>query len=288
MRWRTIIGSATAMLALVPSCEGQAGTVDVGGARIHFETAGAGVPLVLIHGWANDLRTWEDQFSAFAGDFLVVRYDRRGFGRSTSVGDLTADPADLAELLDSLGITSAHVVGHSAGARVALAFALAFPGRVRGLVLYSSGPPAGFPVTEDAAAFANLPALARRVGLDSLGKLVMSMPAFHIPPDREDVRQHVAAMWTAYSGRDVLEDHRPSGKTPLAALDELARIRAPTLVVVGDADGAFFHQIADSLATRIPGARRATVHGGGHVVHMLAPARFNEVVVAFLRSLGPR
>lgn len=288
MRWRTVIASVTATFAIAALCEGQAGVVNVGDARIHFERAGTGTPLVLIHGWANDLRTWEDQFSAFARDFQVVRYDRRGFGRSTSVGDLTADPTDLAALLDTLGITSAHVVGHSAGARVALAFALAFPGRVRGLVLYSSGPPVGFPMTADAAAFVNLPALARRVGLDSLGRLVMSMPAFFIPPDRDEVRQRVAAMWSAYSGRDVLEDHRPTGTTPLATLDALARIRVPTLVIVGETDGAFFHQIADSLVARIPGARRATVQGGGHVVHMLAPARFNQVVVAFLRSAGPR
>jgi len=260
----------------------------VGDATIYYEVAGTGAPVVLIHGWANDLRAWDDQFLALAKSFRVIRYDRRGFGRSTAVGDLTADPVDLAALLDRLGVPSAHVVGHSAGARVAAAFALAFPERVRGLVLYSSGPPAGFPMTADAAAFASLPALARRVGLDSLGKLVLSMPAFHIPADRDDVRQRVGAIWGAYSGRDVLEDHVPSNRSPLAAMDQLGRIRAPTLILVGDADGAFFHQIADSLAARIPAARRATVQGGGHVVHMLAPARFNAVLDAFLRSVDHR
>jgi pimeloyl-ACP methyl ester carboxylesterase len=280
---------AVALGALLSSiaapCEGQGESVSVGDARIYFEVAGRDTPVVLIHGWANDLRAWDDQFAVLAKNFRVIRYDRRGFGRSTSVGDLTADPVDLAALLDTLGVSSAHVVGHSAGARVALAFALAFPDRVRGLVLYSSGPPQGFPITADAAAFASLPVVARRVGLDSLGKLVMSMPAFHIPPQRDDVRRRVGALWSAYSGRDVLEEHAPSGKTPLAALNQLGQIRAPTLIVVGDADGAFFHQIADSLAARIAGARRETIRGGGHVVHMLAPARFNAAVEAFLRSV---
>lgn len=267
-------------------CRAQEATLRLGDVRLHYEVAGAGAPVVLIHGLANDVRTWDDQVGPFAQSFRVIRYDRRGFGRSTGIPDLTADPSDLAMLLDSLGIAAAHVVGHSAGARVALAFAVWYPQRVRGLVLYSSGPPDGFPLREeDRLLFGRMPRIAREHGLDSLGRLIMSLPAFHVPAHRSDVRDRVAAMWAAYSGRDILETHPPSGRTPLGSMDELARVRAPTLVIAGDADGAMFLQISDSLAARIRGAERATVRGGGHVVHMLQPAAFNAAVIAFLRRV---
>jgi pimeloyl-ACP methyl ester carboxylesterase len=55
----------------------------VNGADLYFETAGSGEPVVLIHGWSFDTRCWDDQFSDFARHYLVLRYDMRGFGRSS-------------------------------------------------------------------------------------------------------------------------------------------------------------------------------------------------------------
>lgn len=287
IRLHLVVGAI--LLVWSTRCNAQTGSVAVGDSRIYHEVAGTGTSVVFIHGWANDARAWDDQFDVFAKAFRAIRYDRRGFGRSTAVPDLTADPMDLKVLLDSLGVSTAHLVGHSAGARLALAFALAFPERVRGLVLYSSGPPSGFAMSpEEAAGLASMPAIAGRHGLDSLGKFVMAMPAFHVPTERADVRRRIAAIWSAYSGRDLLEDYPLFGRTALASVDQLASVNAPTLIVVGDSDGALFHRIADTLAVRISGARRVTLPGGGHVVHMLQPARFNDAVVAFLAEVDHR
>ena len=74
----------------------------------------------------------------------VIRYDRRGFGESSGKPDFTADPADLKALLETLGHPRAHILGHSQGGGVALTFAVRYPEMVEGLILFGTGPPAGF------------------------------------------------------------------------------------------------------------------------------------------------
>lgn len=95
----------------------QSGTIDVGDARIYYEVGGQGQAVVFIHGWALNLREWDDKMSALAPRYRVVLYDRRGLGNSTGFGDVSADPGDLEELLDTFGITSAVLVGNRRGKR---------------------------------------------------------------------------------------------------------------------------------------------------------------------------
>ncbi len=112
---------------------------DVSGARLRYQLAGAGEPLILLHGFTLDLRMWDDQVEPFARHFRVVRYDLRGFGLS-SVPDgrpyVHAD--DLAALLDVLQVGRAHVMGLSLGGGIALDFACLHPDRLNRLVLVDS------------------------------------------------------------------------------------------------------------------------------------------------------
>src|SRR5262245_41870061 len=110
-----------------------------GDARLRLRDQGRGPAVVFIHAWTLDLDAWQPQATALADSFRVIRYDRRGFGLSEGVPGRAADARDLGRLLDHLGLESAMLVGASQGARVALAFALACPERVRALVL--DGPP---------------------------------------------------------------------------------------------------------------------------------------------------
>jgi pimeloyl-ACP methyl ester carboxylesterase len=116
----------------------------------------------------------------------------------------------------------------------------------------------------------------------------MAMPGFHVPSARTDLRRRVAMMWSAYSGRDLLENAPASSRTSLASIEQLAGVRAPTLILLGDTDAALFRRIADTLAVRIKGAERREVRGGGHLVHMLEPARFNSAVMPFLTKVDQR
>ena len=117
-----------------------------GGLRLHVREWGKtdGPPILFIHGWSHNLSVWDDQVPAFKTRYRVVRYDSRGFGRSTGFADESAEPHDLLVLLEALHVKRAYIVGHSRGGSVALRFAAAYPNRVAGLVLYGAFPE-GFP-----------------------------------------------------------------------------------------------------------------------------------------------
>ncbi len=125
------------------------------GARIYYETAGEGDPLMLIHGQETDawgegkgLSSWDSQFAAFSEQYQTIRFDIRGFGRSTladghPLDTFSWDPgadrttADAAALMDHLGIDSAHVVGVSLGSAVAAQLGVFYPEKIAKLILVS-------------------------------------------------------------------------------------------------------------------------------------------------------
>lgn len=266
----------------------RSGSVNVGDATINYEISGQGAPLVLIHGWAQDLRIWDQQVRAFSPRYRVVRYDRRGFGRSTGHADASADPDDLRILLDSLDLRSAAVLGLSAGSRAALNFAVAFPDRVSALVLYGQGPVAGFrPMPEGPDPVAMFRDVARTHGLDSLGRLIQAHPLAWMPPEQPQLQDSLRAAWARYEGRDLLDPQPPSGRVPEARIDQLAAIRVPTLIITADHEMPLFRQVADTLVRRIPGARLVEITNGGHGSHFAQPEQFNAAVLAFLAEALP-
>jgi len=112
--------------------------LDVPGARIAYEDQGNGPAVVFSHAALGDRRMWDPQVGPFSERFRVVRYDARGFGKTTSEGSPFARHEDLLRLLDETGIERPHLVGASLGGRVSIDFALAHPGRVASLVVVGS------------------------------------------------------------------------------------------------------------------------------------------------------
>src|SRR5688500_4113635 len=116
----------------------ETGMADVNGARIYYEVAGEGEPLVLVHAGIADSRMWDGQLTAFADRNRVIRHDMRGFGMSAMVDGPFSHHDDLRGLLDSLDVERAHLVGCSMGGGAVLDFALGYPQRVVNLVLVGS------------------------------------------------------------------------------------------------------------------------------------------------------
>ena len=263
----------------------RSGTLDVPGARINYVVVGSGPAVVLIHGWALSLREWDDQINALAPRYRVVAFDRRGYGRSTGFADPSADPGDIRALLDTLHIRSAVLVGHSAGADVAIRFAAAMPERVEALVLYGGGEPDSFPVPAPGLTFAAVKAFGRRFGVDSLMRFVRSLPQFHPSPTRSPaVAARLDTMIAAYKGRDLLEDHPESGAFPRPLCDAMRRWPTPTLFISGEQEGARWLEVSDSLVRWMPAARKVLVSGGGHGVHFDEPERFDAALLSFLQE----
>ena len=261
--------------------------LDANGVRIRFRATGSGPAVVLIHGWALDLREWTDQIAALAPRYRVIAFDRRGFGKSTGNADVSADPGDVRALLDTLGIRSAILVGHSAGAMVAQRFGAAMPDRVNALVLYGGPAPAGFtypggarPLAEEAQGRG---AIARQYGIDSVMRSVEALPQFRPGANRSAaMTSRLDSILKDYSGRDLLDPHPPSGAFPVARLEQVKAWRFPILLISGDREAQPWQTMSDSLVRWMPNAKKVLIPGGGHGVHFDEPKRFNAALLAFL------
>jgi len=262
--------------------DAQTRTLNVGDALINYEVSGRGPMVVFIHGWTHNISVWDDQVPAFKSRYQVVRYDSRGFGKSTGFADESAEPQDILVLLEALHVKKAYIVGHSRGGSVALRFANAYPDRVAGLVLYGAFPE-GFPAPpEIGQLFGSLPAIAKQNGLDSVGKLVLASPIAWVPAGRTDVTDRYRRLWASYNGKDLLDPHPESGATPAVQISQLGNIRVPTLVIYGDHEAPFIAAAGDSLAAHIPGAKKVVIPNAGHGAHFAQPASFNSALMDFI------
>ena len=125
--------------------------------------------------------------------------------------------------------------------------------------------------------------------MDSVRRAWAAHPINRTPDGRPDLRARLAQILNEYTGADVLKA-TPAGTTPerAAAIYRLHQLRVPTLVLVGDSDLPFFQIAADVLAFEIPGAQKVSVNGGGHIVNMIEPERYNAEVTRFLEEVERR
>ncbi len=256
--------------------------VEVNGARLFVEQAGSGEAVVLIHGFSLDLRMWQDQFETLARRFRVIRYDLRGFGRSSLPTSMPySHAADLKALLDVLHIQKAHLVGLSLGGSIALNFALSYPERLDRLVLadsvlggyvMSAGWDASVKPVWDAGRQGDV-ATARR--------LWMANPLFAPALSNDHSRLCLNQIVTEYSGWHWTH-HDPEQDPNYPAFQHLGTIRAKTLVIVGERDLLDFKAIAELLRKNIPTAEKVVLPGAGHMANMEAPGKFNSILLDFL------
>jgi pimeloyl-ACP methyl ester carboxylesterase len=260
----------------------RSGTLAVNGARLAYELAGAGAPLVLLHAGIADSRMWGAQFDQFAQRRRTLRYDARGYGRSEMPAGPFARHQDLAELLRQLGVARAAVVGASMGGATALDFALEHPEMVEALVLVASGL-SGYQFSEAFRRYEQEEEAALERGdLDTVVEINLRMwvDGPTRPPEavHHELRSAVARMIRDASTSTEGVPRRPS----LPAVERLGEIRAPTLVLIGDLDVPDMLAIADLLVAGIPSARKATIEGAAHLPSMERPEEFTRLVLDFL------
>jgi 3-oxoadipate enol-lactonase len=244
---------------------------------LYYEVSGAGEPVVFIHAFSVDRRMWDAQAAELSDYFKIVRYDLRGHGRSAPSAEPYTGFDDLRELLDELEIDAAALVGLSAGAELAINFAIAYPQRVKRLVLaapglggYASPPlPWAQPVFEAAAR--GDPELAAKLWSETPIMALRSNTA--ASSGLTSLVLDNSRLWT------LVRTERPL--SPPAA-GRLSEIRCPVLVIVGDQDLPHIQDIAAVLDRDIPQSERLAVPGAGHIVNLDAPDAFNRALEGFL------
>lgn len=266
----------------------------INGVDIYYEVAGSGPPLVLVHGFACGIRSWDHQVRALSRSRRVITYDVRGHGISEAPAgaDAYSQPtsvADLLGLLDHLRIRRAAVGGLSMGGNIALNFTLAHPRRVSALIVADTG--AGSDETADWRDTAHVFADALdRDGIERFADLACENPLFarYIatgPAAERFIRSCLMthrARGIAHTAREVLA-RRP---TIYSLEPRLRRLRVPTLLIVGEHDEICL-KVHRFMADVIPGARHVVIPGVGHLTNLEAPARFNAEVRRFLAGSRP-
>lgn len=264
------------------------------GVGLHHEETGAGAPVLFVHEFAGDHRSWEPQVRALSRRYLCVTYAARGYPPS----DVPADPAaysqelavaDALAVLDHLGIERAHVVGLSMGGFCALHLGLRHPGRTASLVVagcgYGAHPDARESFRAESQAIAD--ALSRQ-GAAAFAPTYAAGPArvqFQSKDRRgweEFVRQLAehSAEGSALTMRGVQRE-RPS---LYELTDELAALQVPTLLMVGDEDEGCLE--ANLMLKRtISSAGLAVLPRTGHTLNLEEPALFNRLVGDFLATV---
>lgn len=264
--------------------------------RIYYEDHGRGAPVVLVHGYLLDGRSWEKQEAALlAAGYRVITYDRRGFGASSrpSVGyDYDTLAADLAALLDALDLREAVLVGFCAGTGDVIRYLATYEsGRIRAAALLAPLPPF-LPRTDD-----NPDGIDRAILDEFLREVIADRPAAtktyldlsynidllggtRVSDQAWQNSFHVAIGASAAAVRggaeSWLEDFR---------LD-LARITIPVLVVQGDRDRLLPPEATGNrLAGLIRGALHVVVPDGPHAITWTHAAQVNRALLDFLRTV---
>jgi 3-oxoadipate enol-lactonase len=261
----------------------QTGHANINGARLFYEIGGAGKPLVFIHGLGADGRIWDAQVEFFVRRCRVLRYDLRGFGRSSLPveGEFYSHAADLLSLLESLSLAGAVLVGQSIGGAIALDFALTNTGMAQALVLVDSAL-GGFEMSQAwKDSWAPIYARGAEGGMQAALPLLLEHALFAPARLQPAVASRLEQILSGYSGWHVTHAD-PQVELDPPAIQCLYEIRIPTLVVIGEKDLPDFHVIAGILANNITAARRAMVTGAGHVLPLEAPERLNHLLSAFL------
>ena len=251
------------------------------GLSLHAVESGTatGPVVVLSHSIGCDLAMWDPVAAALEPDYRVLRFDRRGHGRSgVPAGDATIQDLgrDALAVMDAFGATRAHYVGLSQGGMEGMWLAAEHPGRIDRLVLANTTAHLGVPDIIQGAIDAGYAHGVAGVGNGFLDRWLTQAFREAEPALTARLRATFAAM-------------TPQGFAACAAVlksvdlrPRLADIGAPTLVIVGGAEGPPLQAAAQALVAGIRGARLASIDGAGHLSAVDHPAQFAAIVREFL------
>ena len=256
-----------------------------GGLELAYDDAGAGVPLLFIHGWPHNRTLWAPQLSALPTRARCLAPDLRGFGDSSVAAPYSIDQYadDLAALLELLGVESAVVCGLSMGGYVALAMLRRHRSLVRGLILASTR--AAADTVEMREKRLRLIAFVQEHGVDALAsRQLKAMVGATTFDTRPDVLEALRQLMSSAPGAGVIGGLEAMASR-MDATSQLAGIDMPCLVISGSEDTFTPPEEMRAMADAIPRSRLEVIQGAGHVCNYERPAAFNHVVSEFLAAL---
>jgi len=264
------------------------------GVRLHYEEAGSGTPVVFVHEFAGDARSWEPQLRHFARRYRCVAYNARGYPPSDVPEDFERYSQarardDIRSVLDALKIERAHVVGLSMGANATLHFGLTYPQRALSLTVagggYGSHPATRAKFQEDSRVNAQT---IREKGMAHFANTYGRGPA-RVQLQKKDPRgfdeylRQLAEHSPVGSANTMLgvQSRRPSFYDMTA---EIAKLPVPLLILTGDEDEPSL-EASVMIKRTAPKAALAVLPKSGHGINLEEPALFNRLLADFLHQV---
>jgi pimeloyl-ACP methyl ester carboxylesterase len=260
------------------------------GARIYYEECGSGTPILFIHEFGGDWRSWEDQVRRFARGWRCITWSARGYPRSDAPDDQALYGQDVFNrdaiaVLDAAGVARAHVIGLSMGGYTALMLAAEHPERVIACVAAGAGSGA---LKATRAQFID-DALARAAEFDRTGRI--DAAAYGVGPTRVQLQNKDPIGWRTFvdhlaehSARAAASTQRTvqAGRPSLYDLEgKLSAVETPVLLLVGDEDEPCL-DVNLWLKRLMPTARLGLLPGSGHAINLEEPELFNLLVERFM------
>lgn len=264
------------------------------GLDFHVAQSGAGPAVVLLHGFTGSAETWADLQPVLSTRFTTLAVDITGHGRSSVPADparyaLTRFADDLRDILDSLAISRAVVLGYSMGGRAALRFALQHSDRVAGLILESTSPGISDPV-ERAERIAADVALAATIEKDGIAAFVdrweqLPLWANHAVTVPVESRNRLRAQRLENHALGLANSLRGAGAgAEVSVVAQLPVVRTSVRLITGALDAKYV-ALGRLMKASIHRAGLDTVACSGHMVHLEQPEQFSELVRASLDSM---
>jgi pimeloyl-ACP methyl ester carboxylesterase len=264
------------------------------GVRLYFEETGAGTPIVFVHEYAGDFRSWEPQLRHFGQRYRAIAFNARGYPPSDVPKEVSrysqaraAD--DIGAVLDHLGLDRAHVVGLSMGGFATLHFGFRHAARARSLTVagcgYGAEPDQRARFRAEAEGVADF---IRNNGIAAFAE------KYAYGPTRVQFENKDRRGFTEFKRMLAEHDVRGAINTQLGVqrerpslydlVDEMRRLSVPTLILTGDEDWPCLNP-AILMKREIASAALAVMPGCGHGINTESPDEFNRIVGAFLAQV---
>ena len=264
------------------------------GVRLHYEETGAGTPIIFVHEFGGDLRSWEPQVRYFARLYRCIRYNARGYPPSEVPEDwnrYSQERArdDIRSVLDGLKIERAHVVGLSMGAFATLHFGLQYPQRALSITVaggaYGSHPAHHQQFQDDSRAN------AERIRREGMAKFVAT---YGVGPQRVQLEIKDPRSFAEYLAQFNEHSALGAANTLLGVQcrrpsfydlrERLQKMTVPTLIMLGDEEEPALEANL-FLKRAIPTAGLAVFPKSGHAINLEEPALFNQFLETFLHQV---
>ncbi len=255
---------------------------NVNGARLFYQVQGAGVPLLLIHGFPLSGELYRGQLAELSNEFKVITPDLRGFGKSTTPdanGSILTYAHDILALMDHLKIERAIIGGHSMGGQVTLELYKEAPQRFLGMMLIDTNPSA--PSTIEAGEFNAFSAQVQQIGVPSIVPILT--PQMLSGGYRATNPAGTAVMSDILAEGSV--DGVAAGGQALATRGDynalLPTITVPTLVLVGLNDNIYSYEVSELTRVAIPFSRLVVIPPAEHAPMFEKPLQTDLAIAEF-------